>query len=1108
MYIHIKNIFIHIILAIAIASCKKTVVPDEQISALLNAKNDSLPVEVDYNLHIRPLLSDNCFNCHGPDKNKREANLALHLQEAAYEQVNGNYAIVPGEAHKSEVVARILTNDPDKMMPLPMSNLKLTDLQKALIVKWIQQGAKYKPHWAFIAPVKYNVPDIKDNNFIKNEIDAFVLQKMTEKGLSPSPQASKIKLARRVAFDLTGLQPDEKLLQTYLNDNTPKAYENMVDALLCSPQYGERMANEWCDVARYADSHGYQDDGESEMWPWRDWVIKVFNQNMPYNQFITEQMAGDLLPNPTKDQILATGFHRNHMINAEGGIIDEEFRTEYVLDRVNTTGKAFLALTVECARCHDHKYDPISQKEYYQMASFFNQLDECGKGNLYENTTGPTLLLTDTETDKKLAEIVKKYTIEDDKIAKIIQNMPIEGLAQKLKNMSQDSLIAKYTVGYFSFETKAPLDSTIYLNNKDTVGKISIHNSFQKGYKGNALAIDGEYPSKLDNPKYDFERNQPFSVGIWIWVPDNAAKGYTLLANCATTYHGFRGYEILAMGGKIQARITNSWPSNAISVITQDTIVPRTWQYVALTYNGSSKAEGMNVYINGEIQKSFVMLDHLDQTIRTHTVEEDKKQFFYYNNLQKKRKLSITEEKILRQLNFRAWYSKTQYLAFASRTDQGIQPLYNGKIDEVKVYNRDLTPVEVFAQYKEIMLNEALEAKKWDNNDLKKLAAVYFSKEYTQTQKKNISLRGEENNLTLAVRQVKVMKDRPQKRETYTLDRGAYDAPKDKVTEGTIQAVMKFDDKMPKNRLGLAKWLTDPKNPMVARVAVNRYWQMLFGNGLVASSGDFGNQGNYPSHPELLDWLSIWFTEHNWDVKALLKLMVMTSTYRQTSDIDPAKYTIDPQNMYLSRGARYRMPMEMIRDQALTASKLINLTIGGPSFKPYQPDGLWEEKTESPVNNYYVADKAPEIYRRSMYIWHKRTSPHPYTTAFDGPERFVCQVKRQTTNTPLQALNLLNDPQFVECARVLAQKTLAQNNTTPVDDVFYAILQRKPSDNERNILLTQYKYFKKTLSNTKINSLINVGYYPINPKINKADMASLAMVAHTIYNLDEFITRE
>lgn len=1075
-----------------------------QSEALLTVKADSLPKLVDYNIHVRPILSDKCFNCHGPDKNKREAGLRLDNADA-YNKIDGHFAIVPKHPERSEAMARIFSDDSEKKMPLPSSNLSLTDLEKAIIAKWIKQGAVYKPHWAFIKPETLNIPVVKQKGWVKNPIDNFILSKIEKEGLKPSAAATKEKLARRLYIDLTGLPPTMAQIDSFLKDNTSKAYANLVDKLLSKPQYGERMTNEWMDVARYADSHGYQDDGESEMWPWRDWVIKAFNQNMPYDKFITWQMAGDLLPNATKEQILATGFHRNHMINAEGGIIDEEFRTEYVLDRVNTTGKAFLALTVECSRCHDHKYDPISQKEFYQMSAFFNQLEEPGKGNLYENSTGPTMLLTDEKTEEQLKYIREKIKSQEQKLKDYAKNQ-----SEKPKIGAQiDAEFNKNLVAYFNFETSKPKDSTIYnLVQKENSGKLSKTIRFEKGYKGNGLFIDGDERTDFANQMYNFERNEPFSASLFFKTPKYSEKGFTLLANCAATYHGFRGYELLLIKNKIHVRITNSWPSNALQAVSVDSVSPKQWHHVAFSYDGSSRGEGINIFINGKKVKTEITHNNLFRTIKTHTVAEDRNALETLEKIEKKRPLTLKEVKLKRQLGFRAQYSKPHMFSIGGRRDAGTPPFFDGLIDEVKVYSKALTEAEVAADFTGKPLSEIIASNKYDT---KTLYLDYFDAQWKQEMDNLKALRAHENNLILPLREIKVMQDKPQKRETFVLNRGNYDAPTDKVEEGAIEAVLPYSN-YPKNRLGLAQWLTDKDNPLTARVVVNRYWQMIFGTGLVTTSADFGNQGNMPTHPELLDWLTLDFVNSGWDVKRLIKMMVMSATYQQTSAISKELLAIDPQNMLYARGSRYRYPYEVIRDNALVASGLINYKIGGESFKPYQPVGLWEEKTESPVNNYYEVSKAPEIYRRSMYIFLKRTSPHPAFSAFDGPERFACQVKRQSTNTPIQALTSLNDPQFMEAARVLAQNELATNTSMKqkIASIFQKIVTRKPTEKELAVLGMVYENEKSKFAKNpkKAEKILNSGLYPQNVKLSKTDVAALAMVAHTVMNLDEAVSRE
>jgi hypothetical protein len=622
--------------------------------------------------------------------------------------------------------------------------------------------------------------------------------------------------------------------------------------------------------------------------------------------------------------------------------------------------------------------------------------------------------------------------------------------------------------------------------------------------------IDGDERTDFSQIMYDFERTQPFSGSMWINTPKYSDKGYTLFANCATTYHGFRGYDLILNKNKVQFRLNNSYPSNALEVATIDTILSKTWNHIAFTYDGSSKAEGINIYINGKKQKVDILLNNLYKTTRTHTVEEDRKLAQYYDELKKKRPLTMKEEKIVRQLGFKAWYSKPHSFSIGGRKDQGYQPFFDGKIDEFKIYDKDLSELEIKADYENRPLSKVLA--KATNSQLMALKLSYQDKEWQLEQENLKALRDYQNNIVLPIREVKIMKERPTKRETFILNRGNYDAPTDKVEEGAIKVVMLFDKKFEKNRMGLAKWLTDANNPLTARVAVNRYWQLIFGTGLVTTSADFGNQGNMPTHPELLDYLAIDFVNSGWDLKLLLRKMVMSATYRQSSTITPDNYSKDPQNLLYGRALRYRYGFEIIRDNALQAAGILNTQVGGKSFKPYQPIGLWEEKTEAPVNNYYEEDVAPEIYRRSMYIVLKRTSPHPSYNAFDGPERFTCQVKRQSTNTPIQALITLNDPQFLEAARVLAQNEMEKSTNTEqkIESIFLKVLNRKPLDNElfilRKVFQSETAKFKQ--SPQKADEFINAGVYPINKKLNKGELAAWALIAHTVMNLDESMSRE
>ncbi|TKK69212.1 DUF1553 domain-containing protein [Ilyomonas limi] len=743
--------------------------------------SDAIPQTISYNFHVRPILSDKCFICHGPDANKRKADLRLDMAASAYAPLKDDknaFAIVPGKPEQSEVYKRIISTDPSYQMPAPESHLGLlSETEVAIIKKWIEQGAKYERHWAFTSPKKSPVPTVKDTGWAKNEIDHFVLAKLAEKHLQPNAEADKERLLKRVSLDLTGLPPSLQLMDDFEKDNSPNAYEKVVDRLLQSTAYGEKMAVHWLDVARYADSYGYQDDNIRTQWPWRDWLIHAFNDNMPYNQFITWQIAGDMLPNATKEQILATGFFRNHKYTEEGGVVPEEYRVEYIIDKTKTYGKGILGVTIECAQCHDHKYDPFSQKDYYSMYAFFNNTKEVGyEGDVSVSKPAKMPVLTISEADRK--------------------------------------------------------NIFTYINDKDTG----------------------------------------------------------------------------------------------------------------------------NLYV---------------------------------------------------------------------------------------------------------------------------------------------SVMGEQDTL----------------RKTYLLKRGAYDKPAEEVKPNAIPAVMQFDTaQYPRNRLGLAAWTVNKNNPLTARVFVNQMWQELFGRGIVKTADDFGMQGELPSNPELLDWLAVDFMEHGWDVKRLVKQIVMSATYRQSSKVTPEKLEVDPENVYLSRGPRVRLQAEFIRDMVLTSSGLLVRTIGGPSVKPYQPKGLWEAATSGRgVLATYKQDHKDDLYRRGMYTFIKLTVPPPSMILFDASNRDQCQVRRMRTNTPLQALMMMNDPTALEAARVLSQKLSAEN--TPANDkivkAFRLIICRRPEAKELQLLQDYYNeqlnlFKQKQLS---ADTTLQQGEYPHDDKLDKNSEAALMKTISMIYNLEEAITK-
>jgi hypothetical protein len=739
------------------------------------------------------------------------------------------------------------------MMPPPESNLKLSEHEMALLTRWIEQGAAYKPHWSFVKPEKAAVPQVNYNGWANNDIDHFTLSKMAENGLKPSEIADKEILIRRVSFDLTGLPPSVEEVDEFLKDKSLNAYEKLVDRLLESPHYGERMASEWLDVARYADSHGYQDDGMRNMWPWRDWVIESFNKNQPYDEFILWQIAGDMLPDATEEQKLATGFNRNHLQSQEGGIVGEEYRVEYVADRTATLGKGVLALSTECARCHDHKYDPISQKEYYQLYAFFNSVNETGQSP-YMGEASPTVIMTDEKVVKLLSYVRENIQQQQPKIARDREEYR-QGFQQWLTRVKEGSgqpVKLADRIGHYPLD-KPVEDKYINLVNKNKPADMVVrqNDKYQivaEGKFDKAVKLVGDSYVDLGADIGYFERNEPFTISIWLRTQKDSLKG-AVFSKSGGFANGYRGYDLmLREDGRLSASLNHTWPANAIEVYTRDKIPVDEWVHLVMTYDGSSMANGMGIFLNGKPMQLQVITDHLKRSILTYG--KDKKSWGRPGNLR-----------------------------IGSR---GSETLSDAFVDEFSVFDRRLSEVEIATLYgtpdpiHEYLKNE-------DHQALLDHYLLNINSTYQQHLKTLTSLRGEENEILSAQPEVMVMGERKTPRATFILDRGAYDAPTQQVYPGTPSAVMEFPEELPKNRLGLAKWLIHEENPLTARVAVNRYWQLIFGRGIVKTSDDFGNQGELPTHPELLDWLAVQFRESGWDVKALFRLMVTSATYQQSS---------------------------------------------------------------------------------------------------------------------------------------------------------------------------------------------------------------------------------
>jgi len=1023
----------------------------------------SLPAVIDYNLHVKPILSDKCFLCHGPDKNHgQKAGLNLsNSEDAQAELKDGRHAIVPGSLSKSELYNRIITADQDLAMPTKASNRVLTDYEKAVLTKWIEQGAVYKPHWAFTPPEKKKLPEVKDKAWPKNGIDYFVLNKLEENNLKPSPEADKETLLRRLTLDLTGLPPTIEETDAFLADNSPNAYEKVADKLLHTSQYAEKMTVDWLDVSRYADTYGYTVDRYRPMWPWRDWVIKAFNENMPFDKFVTWQLAGDLLPNATREQKLATAFNRNHAQNAEGGIINEEFRNEYVIDRTSTLGTAFLGLTIGCARCHDHKFDPVSQKDFYSLYSFFNNVDEPGQISFDNSTPGPTILMTDAKQDSIIAYLTNKEKEKINEENAIVEKEKPDYEKWKQKNGSAISFdLKKGLEAYYDFD-KVVKDSFINETNPKIKGGVA-DPVLVPGKFGNAFKSNGDDILKLGKVGI-FNRFQPFSIGVWINIPKDINKGIIFHKGDGDITYGFRGYFLRLRDDKVEFLMAHTWPYNNILKVTEQELPKEKWIQLTLTYNGSGKADGIKLFVDGKEASMITEKDNLFKDI-------------------------LFDRKDEPGLQVGADWRGTGFK--------------NGLIDDMYVYDRELNPSEV-----PMLLKSSSSVKSViPDRDLQQYYFSTVSNSYQQKEQELQAIRQERNKLMENIPEMMVMEEMKQKRQAHILMRGAYDAPGAEVHPDVPNAVLPYPANLRRDRLGLAQWLMDAKNPLTARVVVNRYWQTYFGTGIQKSADNFGNQGSVPSNLELLDWLAITFRESGWDVRAMQKLIVMSATYRQSSFANAELLAKDPDNSLLARGPAFRLTAEMIRDAALKASGLLFDTVGGPSVKPYQPVGVWAVSSDA-----YKQDSGNNLYRRSMYTFWKRTNPPPSMNTFDAPLRASCVVQRQKTSTPLQSLVLLNDPQFIEAAKVLSLNSLKKNNDVN-DRIIYcyrSLTARKPSAKEMNVLeklyANQYEKFKN--DPTKMKGWLNAGQYKIGKEKDLPAIAAGAVVASAIMNSDAFITK-
>jgi hypothetical protein len=1071
---------------------------------------------VDFNREIRPILSDTCFKCHGPDEGQRMAKLRLDETEGLFVDRGGYKIIVPGNSAQSKLYQKISSKDPSFRMPPVYSGRTLTDKQIDLIKQWIDQGAKWETEWSFVAPKRPPLPAMKDKSWARNPIDAFVLARLEAEGLRPSPEADKTTLLRRVTFDLTGLPPTPAEIDSFLADKSPDAYEKRVDQLLASPHYGERMAMEWLDLARYADTHGYHIDSLRDMWRWRDWVIAAYNQNMPYDEFTIEQLAGDLLPNATLEQKIATGFNRNHMINFEGGAIPEEYHVEYLVDRVSTTATAWLGLTMGCARCHDHKYDPIKQKEFYRFAAFFNTIPERGLDGQTGNAA-PVLELPTPEQQRQLEEL-------NGRIAQTLAALPERDMVALENQWRQTRLASKAEppaeglTAHYEFEGSLA-DSSGHEAAKATRGDVV----YDDGAVGKAAEFSGE--TQVDFGKAgDFDRDQPFALALWVSPQGN--KGIDILQKRDASPN-WRGYEVsidepvytglFARQSRLVVRLASRWPEDAIEVQTRQRVLSTSpfsltsSHHLAVVYDGSGKAAGLKLYVDGKPVETEAAKDHLTGSFRTPSP------------------LQIGNKELGRPLkglvdDFRI-YNRTlsagevDGLAVEVPVRALLRELAGKPVEEIGSLKPEKPPEEPeIGSTEKAETKEQQEAARLKGHQAR-LSEYFLTLEAAEPYRKLYAqlkdLRTEKEKLRQAIPTVMVMKEMKKPRDTFVLGRGQYENPGEKVTPGVPSFLPPLPPGAPLNRLTLAKWLVDPKNPLTARVAVNRYWQSYFGTGIVKTAEDFGSQGEPPSHPLLLDWLATEFIRTGWDVKAMQRLIVTSATYRQSSRVTKELEERDPENRLLARGPRFRLPAEVVRDNALAISGLLNDKVGGPSVYPYQPKGLWEEMAfgEGFSGQTYKQSNGADLYRRSMYTVWKRTVPPPALTTFDAPDREKCTARRSVTNTPLQALVLMNDPTYVEASRALAQKALLEAGQDParrLDFAFRLATDRRPGPQEREVLLDLARQELAEYRHDKASALklLGVGELKCNPKLDPAELAAWTTVASTILNMDETITKE
>lgn len=1012
------------------------------------------PAAIDFNRDIRPILSDHCFACHGPDAKQRKAKLRLDIKAGAFAELrDGGHAIVPGNASESVLIEKIAAADASKRMPPASFNKPLKPEQIAKFKQWIEQGAKWSEHWSFQPIVRPAVPKVSDPAWVRNPIDAFILSRLDSEHLAHSPEAAKTALIRRVSLDLTGLPPTIQEIDEFLADTSPEAYERVVDRLLKSPRYGEHMARYWLDAARYGDTHGLHLDNYREIWPYREWVIRAFNDNKPYDQFIVEQLAGDLLPNPTQDQLIATGYNRCHVSTSEGGSIEEEVYVRNVDDQVDTNGAVFMGLSVGCCRCHDHKFDPLTQKDYYSMFAIFNSIDG---GALDGNsaTFPPFIKVATPELKAKLEQVQTK--------ADAIQKQ----IAAAVARFRDDKGIDATDEAPMKRSDFAWIDDALPAGVKTQAdGGVNVAWNFVskpapvwRGEKSLKLTAKGLKQMVIEQAATPLIVGQHDKLFAYVWLdPTDPPKEIMLQWHTdAWRSRAYWGENKIDWGRDKSPERLHAGP------------LPKAGEWVRLEIDAAKAGIKPGQKITGWAFTQFDGVAHWDHAgLNTQTPQGPQK----FHSL--------------------AAWEKTQKAIGDAGLPKPVQDILKLPADKRTAEQKH----QLRDHFVEFAYEKAVPA----------LAPL--RKQLSEIQKERDAI-DKQMPTTL------VFKERAQPRPAYILNRGEYDQRRQQVERASPAFLPPMAKEAPRNRLGFAQWLIAPSHPLTARVAVNRFWQQAFGTGLVRTSEDFGSQGEPPTHPELLDWLAAEFRDSGWNVKRMMKTLVMSSTYRQSARVTPECLARDPSNRLLARGARYRLDAEMLRDQALLISGLLVEKLGGPSVKPPQPTGLWEAVAYTGSNTAkFQADKEQaKVHRRSMYTFWKRTAAPPQMTTEDAPSREVCTMRRERTNTPLQALLMMNEKQYVECARALGERAMKQPGLSAEERIawmFRSATGRLPTADEAFELAAVYRDVSARFARDPAGAakLIAVGASKPDAKLPAADLAAWTMVGNLILNLDEVLNK-